>query len=640
MVDQEGILRMIRDDLANRSTQAAGRALLAHLRHELRTPLNAIVGYSEMLLEDASPASSPHLLEGLKEIRESGVHLISLINEILDPAKSEPGMPAPDLEEIESTIRLRLRVASQAVIARSEELLRMAKTLPEPHCLADLEHIRTAGLKFVSIIEERNFLTEGAPGIPCAIPDTPGGSDSPQEIDSPASAYRPPIAFPAYCAPASLLVVDDSETNRDILTRYLERHGHQVTGAAGGNEALAFLASRPFDLILLDVMMPDIDGYRVLARMKGDEAWSQIPVIFISALDDTLGKVQAFRAGGADYVTKPFHAEEVIARVENQLRLSRLQKDLSLQNRELMRKNEELTQAQQRTDLVFSALAEALPGTVLDGKYRLEEKIGTGGYGAVFRARHLSLDRPVAIKVFRPKPGNDTCDALARFRREGISASRIKHPNTVEILDNGISSTGIAYLVMELLNGRTLAAELQICGTLSRRRAIQIIAPVCEILAEFHAAGIVHRDIKPENIFLHQDRGNEVVKLLDFGLSKVWKTDSDETGDALTMTGGVAGTPAYIAPERLLGRSYDGRSDVYSLGVMVYRMLCGHLPFQSQEKSSYAQAVLQLTEKPIPIQACPDVSTDLEVLIGHMLAKDPEERPTANDLVGRIHGLA
>ena len=270
---------------------------------------------------------------------------------------------------------------------------------------------------------------------------------------------------------------------------------------------------------------------------------------------------------------------------------------------------------------------------MLDGKYRLDERIGTGGFGAVFRGMHLGLDLPVAIKVFRPLPGNDTPDALERFCQEGIAASRIRHPNVVEIHDNGISSTGIAYLVMELLQGHTLAAELSDRRPLAPQRTLEILLPVCETLAEFHAAGILHRDIKPENIYLHRGRDGEVVKLLDFGLSKIWGPSGEQTQITMSLGDTVVGTPAYMAPERLLNAEYDGRSDVYSLGVIMYRMLCGRAPFETDGNAKYAVAMMQLTAEPPSMSALnPSVPRGLADLVGRTLSKDPGRRPSARAL--------
>ncbi len=631
---------MTRKDDAGGTTEEAvsvRRALFAHTRHELRTPLNAVIGYSEMLMEDACQKGSSCLLPHLSRVHEAGLQLIAIVSDILDPARIEAVVQGSGSADIESRLRKEMRAPLDTVIALSGVLEGMGQSAGFTDCLADLARIHKAGMDLLSILEGDIPISERGPYSPGAtLQHRPLFAFPGTVFASASSSRRQQFPVPAD-QPASLLVVDDNETNRDILSRYLERRGHHVSVAASGLEALAVLAGRQFDLILLDVVMPDMNGYQVLESLKADASLSRIPVIFISALDDTLGKVEAFRAGGVDYVTKPFQAEEVIARVDNQLKLSRLQKDLARQNEELMRKNEELTRAQKRTDLVFSALAEALPGTVLDGKYRLDDKIGTGGFGAVYRGLHLGLDLSVAIKIFRPTAGNDTSDALERFRQEGVAASRIKHPNTVEILDNGISSTGIAYLVMELLQGRTLEADLRKSGVLAPQRTADILVPVCEALAEFHAAGIVHRDVKPSNIYLHQGRWGEVVKLLDFGLSKMWRAALDQSQETTTISGFLAGTPAYMAPERLLNRPYDGRSDVYSVGVILYRMLCGKLPFQSEEGSDFEEVMLQLTTEPPSLRVHdPSLPGILEELVSRMLSKDPRHRPESREIPGLI----
>jgi CheY-like chemotaxis protein len=606
------------------------RALLAHMRHELRTPLNAILGYSEMLLEDTSKEGRTHLVEDLEKVHCAGMRLISLVNDILDPAKIEDGIL--DLEDTGEKIRHQLRTPLDSVIGYSEILLEEAENCGLQECIPDLQHIRSAGLKLLALIEDIIHFAGIEAWAGNADPQAAAASSMIQSIFTPPHSTKADGPTVTGGERGALLVVDDNEINRDILARYLERGGHRVFGAASGAEALEIMGKHSFDLVLLDIMMPGLNGFEVLQRMRCDEKLCRIPVIFISALDDALGKVQAFRTGGVDYVTKPFQSEEVVARVENQLKISRLQKDLERQNQELLRKNEELIEAHKRTALVFSALAESLPGTVLDGKYKMMERIGTGGFGAVFRGTHLGLNLPVAIKVFRPVPGNDTPDALERFRREGVSASRIRHPNAVEILDNGISSTGIAYLVMELLRGHTLAEEMVENRPLSPRRTVEILIPICEALAEVHAADLVHRDIKPENIYLHQTQRGEVVKLLDFGISKMLGSDEAQTFGQTTRTGNILGTPAYMAPERLGNKSYDGRADVYSLGVICYRMLCGTPPFHSERQDFYGMAALHLTAEPPCLKAhVPDLPDELDALVLRALSKDPALRPSAKE---------
>ncbi|MBX7222082.1 MAG: protein kinase [Blastocatellia bacterium] len=307
---------------------------------------------------------------------------------------------------------------------------------------------------------------------------------------------------------------------------------------------------------------------------------------------------------------------------------------------ETERQNRELIASQQQADRIFSALAEALPGTVLDGKYRLEEKIGSGGFGAVFRACHLVLNIPVAVKVFRPAPGNDSADAVERFRLEGISAARIKHPNAISVLDSGISTEGIAYLVMELLQGHSLSEELQHCYRLSLRRVVTITEAVCLALAEAHRLGIVHRDIKPANIFLNQTPEGETVKVVDFGIAKFLGEDTPSQRN-LTATGGIIGTPTYMAPERLRNEPYDGRSDVYSLGVMVFEMLAGRTPFPAPEGDVIAIVLDHLNQ--IPPSVCdfaPEVPETVAAILARTLAKKPDERPTAREFAEQLEEAA
>jgi serine/threonine protein kinase len=411
----------------------------------------------------------------------------------------------------------------------------------------------------------------------------------------------------------------------------------------------------PPDLVLLDITMPEMDGYEVCARLKDDERTRPVPVIFLSALDDVLDKIRAFKAGGVDYVTKPFETREVLARVESQLKIFHLQSqveernrelerknaELAKKNEELARKNDELARAHRTTNRVFSALAEALPGTVLDEKYRLDVKIGSGGFGTVFRATNVELDLPIAVKVFRPSPGNDTAEALARFRREGNSACRVNHPNAVQVMDFGISSTGIAYLVMELLRGFSLSDTMRERGRLPLERCVEILLPVCDALAEAHASRLVHRDIKPDNIFLHQTKRGEVVKVLDFGIAKLLADEADAPNPAVTETGGMVGTPEYMSPECVTGLPCDGRSDVYSVGVMLYRMLSGTHPLEDGRNSSpYLVALRHVTTAPRPLESVlPGAPAPVGDLLLRALAKDPTLRPTARDLGRELAAL-
>lgn len=315
---------------------------------------------------------------------------------------------------------------------------------------------------------------------------------------------------------------------------------------------------------------------------------------------------------------------------------------LRRQNEALARKNTELEASQRQADRIFSTLTEALEGMVLDGKYRLDEKIGIGGFGAVFQATHLGLNRKVAVKVFRPLPGNDSAEQLERFRREGMSATRVNHPNAIAILDSAISEEGIAYLVMEFLVGHTLATELHIRKRLSLKRCAEILTPVCQVLAEAHRAGIIHRDIKPENIFLHQGSQGEIVKLLDFGIAKLTGNEATSLGN-LTLTGNLIGTPMYMSPEQLRYEPYDGKADVYSLGVTLYEMLCGRTPFRSTSNNVVEIILKQMRDDPPPMRSAnPEIPSEVEQVVRKTLDKDPANRPSplelANEFAAAVAG--
>ena len=317
---------------------------------------------------------------------------------------------------------------------------------------------------------------------------------------------------------------------------------------------------------------------------------------------------------------------------------------LQEKNEELLAKNQMLAESRaatirtaRRSELIFSALSETLPGTVLDEKYRLAEKIGSGNFGTVYRGEHIFLHHPVAVKVFRPAIGRLALEGIDRFRLEGISACRINHPNAVTVLDFDVSAGSLAYLVMELLNGRSLADELRAEGRISPTRCADVAACVCDALAEAHGAGIVHRDIKPSNVFLHHNHSEQLVKVIDFGIAKLTDASAESDLQVSTVAGMFIGTPAYMAPERFVGDQYDGRADVYSVGVMMYEMLSGHVPFEVGNAGRWALAKKHIVEEPASLTARnADVAPEMEAIVFDALAKTPDKRPTAQQLGARL----
>ncbi len=306
-------------------------------------------------------------------------------------------------------------------------------------------------------------------------------------------------------------------------------------------------------------------------------------------------------------------------------------------NAELEAKNADLEAMTQRANRIFSALAETLPGRTLASRYKLESRIGSGGFAIVFRGMHTEIHRPVAVKIFRPQPGNDSALALERFRFEGTASSRTRHPNVVEVLDAGISDDGIPFIAMELLDGHSLDSELRDGSRLSIERAATLVGQACRGLAAAHPAGVIHRDVKPENIFIHHDDHGEIVKVLDFGIAKI--LDDQQIGAPLvTGTEMMLGTPHYMAPERFLGQACAESADTYSVGIILYRALSGKLPYEGTVAEIMLQAV---SRSPRDLrQLAPDVDPKLASMIMAALNDDPTTRPDVAQIADALERIA
>ena len=412
--------------------------------------------------------------------------------------------------------------------------------------------------------------------------------------------------------PFTLLVVDDNEINRMTWVAHLKRQGYIVETAEDGLEAIQQVEKKPIDLILLDIMMPVMSGFEVLKILRQTYSPADLPIIMATARDQSEDIVEAFELGANDYVTKPVDFPVSLVRIQAQLR-SRTPSRTRMKAPTLSAKT----------------IAEAEPGTILEDKYRLEELIGHGTYGAVYRATHLKLKRAVAVKLLHAhvqKRG----EALKRFEREGISACQIEHPNAVAVLDFNVAF-GVPFLVMEMLEGHSLEEEMKRTGTMSPLRCAVVLLPICEVLAEAHSLGIIHRDIKPQNIFLQHARRGEVVKVLDFGIAKL--IDNPNSDADITIEGGGPGTPTYMAPERFSKNPYDGSADVYSLGIMLYEMLCAHPPFISPDGNPIRVALMHMSEPPKSLcERNPEIPRPVEEVVMRALEKDPRKRPTAGEL--------
>ena len=260
------------------------------------------------------------------------------------------------------------------------------------------------------------------------------------------------------------------------------------------------------------------------------------------------------------------------------------------------------------------------------GNYRATALLGEGGMGAVYLAEHPGIGRQVAIKVLRSELGHDE-QALARFINEARAANSIRHPNIIEILDSGVTENGISYLVMELLRGESLASRIKRRGRLPPEEAVALVMQTASALGAAHAKGIVHRDLKPDNLFVVPDEANpgrEHIKVLDFGIAKLQA--SGPGASVKTRTGALMGTPVYMSPEQCLGtKEVDCRSDIYSLGAILYELLTGHPPFISEGFGALLN--MHLNQPPrSPRLIEPAIPPGLELSVLKMLAKKPEDR--------------
>ncbi|MFZ5785394.1 MAG: protein kinase domain-containing protein, partial [Acidobacteriota bacterium] len=266
------------------------------------------------------------------------------------------------------------------------------------------------------------------------------------------------------------------------------------------------------------------------------------------------------------------------------------------------------------------ASTDPIVGKLIADRFRVIARLGAGGMGTVYEAEHLYIQKRVALKLLRPEI-TASADAVARFQREALAASTIGHENIVAIDDFGRLADGQVYLTMEFLDGDPLNEVLE-REPLSVPQILDVAIQTCHGLAAAHAKGIIHRDMKPENIFLVD--GGSKVKILDFGIAKVVRADSNTN---LTKTGAVFGTPNYMAPEQALGRSIDHRVDVYSMGIIIYQMATGRLPF---EADSFVAILTQHVTEPPPsprsVAPAREIPEELEAIILKAVAKEPAER--------------
>jgi serine/threonine-protein kinase len=287
---------------------------------------------------------------------------------------------------------------------------------------------------------------------------------------------------------------------------------------------------------------------------------------------------------------------------------------------------------------------DPLVGTTVAGRYKVIKLLGEGGMGQVYLAEHFAIEKRVALKVLRAEYAHKG-DIVTRFQQEAISASRIKHPNVLDVFDFGQLENGCFYLAMEFLEGNDLADELQRSRVLTPPRALPIAMQICRALAAAHAKGVVHRDMKPENVFLQRTAdGEEIVKIVDFGIAQLKPTNEEAEAQStskarrLTRTGMIFGTPEYMAPEQASGKHADLRCDIYAVGIILFELFTGAVPFTGE--TFLGVLAKHLNELPPAMRAVyPDlqISQELEGVVQRALAKDPTYRyQSMNELAAAL----
>jgi CheY-like chemotaxis protein len=637
-------------------------AEVSALRHDLRTPVNHIVGYCELLLEDTTDEGRKR---ALKEALATAREVLTVIESAL-PA-SGAGVTGADVEGL----RARMRPSHDRIMAAMDAVAPSGAGHHPEEFVADVAKVRRATGQLLAVDRaSAAFATRHAASSASNGLNASGASSSRGRI----------------------LVVDDVEDNRGVLMRHLVKQGYQVEAAADGETALRMAAATSFDLMLLDVRMPGIDGMEVLTRIKQGPL-RDLPVVMISAADELETIAGCIETGADDFLPKPFDPVLLRARVSASVEKKRLrdmevdylrqvhrvveaalaveqgsyvpgglaevagrddaighlarvfdamaagvrarEERLSAQVSILKR---EIDEAKRSTSDTGSAELDAgtlIPGTQFADRYTILRVVGRGGMGTVYKAHDKELAEEIAIKLLRTDALGGDPTMIERFKSEIRLARRISHTTVVRTHDFG-EAAGAYYVTMEYVEGITLRDLIDMRGTISPAATLGIARQLTQALAVAHEQGVIHRDIKPQNLLLD---AAGVLKVMDFGIATL--ADRSAAGSGITESGMVVGTPAYMAPEQLLAEQVDARSDLYAVGVVLYESLTGELPHQAMNNISLIAKVLHQTPAS-PHEREPQVPVPLSALVMRLLDKEPARRPQSavelGELLAQLHG--
>lgn len=408
-----------------------------------------------------------------------------------------------------------------------------------------------------------------------------------------------------------ILVVEDDLALLETLKSFLETEDFEVITAGDGEKGLDQASRERVDLIVLDLGLPSIDGFEVCRRLRAQD--NMTPVIMLSGeKKDELDKATGLDVGADDYVVKPFGTKELLSRIKAVLRRA-------------TPKVEERGDYYARTQTLDITPKTFKKGSIIAGRYEILEELGRGGMGRVFRVADKKIGEEVALKLLNPAVAADK-KTIERFRNELKIARKIAQRNVCRMFDLS-DEEGMPYITMEYVPGEDLKSLLIKTGQLTVKKVVSITKQVCEGLAEAHRMGVVHRDLKPQNIMIDKE-GN--ARIMDFGIAR------SLTMKGITEAGTVMGTPDYMSPEQLEGQDIDQRSDIYSLGVILFEMIAGRVPFEGE--STLDVALKHKTETPPdPREINPRVTEGMSRVILTCLEKDKEKRyQDVDDLVSDL----
>jgi CheY-like chemotaxis protein len=475
----------------------------------------------------------------------------------------------------------------------------------------------------------------------------------------------------------TLLVVDDEEMNRDMLSRRLERFGFHVHMADSGTAALEMIQKQKYDAVLLDVMMPGMDGLEVLTTIRESYSIVDLPVIMVTARDQSGDVVAALQLGANDYVTKPINFPIVFARVQTHLSLKVASAASKTQGRgssvdqgrshTSVQSFDTRSSAPRDSSIHSPSTATAMNNdprnsqsgsgtdTKLDqhgtldrqfiGDYEILNELGRGGMGVVYKARHRHMNRLVGLKVI-DKSHLFNPNSVRRFYQEIEAAAKLSHPNVVIAFDAG-QYQDTHFFAMEYVEGIDLSRLVRDSGPLPFPQAADYTRQAALGLHHAYERGLVHRDIKPSNLLVTwaADPGDQnsvngfkvarfrsrftrkaVIKILDMGLARFGKVQESVGPADITREGHVVGTADYMAPEQWMNpHTVDIRADIYSLGCTLYFLLTGQVPFPGDVPME--KMLKHNLDKPTPVeQLRPDADSKILITLERMMAKKPEDR--------------